>query len=92
MVRILILINKHMLEPTAIKRHYLWVLHKDAHDFTDEIIKIHRIRGTQAALVLREDASNSELKRVLGLFGLSQCGLWRGHFVLMVRNLVSQYA
>ena len=39
-VGVLVFVDKHMLEAATIELHHLWVLVENAHNFTNEVIKI----------------------------------------------------
>ena len=90
MVGVLVFVDKHMLKAAAIKLHYLWVLVKDAHHFPDEVIEVHRVRGTQAALIFLVHARHSELERILRPLCLRARLLWRDKLILAVGNLIRQ--
>ena len=90
MVGVLVLVDKHVLEAPAIEIHRLLVLGENPHHLTDEIIKVHGIGCTQAALVFGIYLSHGDLKRVLRLLCRLQRGFGPNEFVFVVRNLIGQ--
>ena len=75
MVGVLVLINKHVLKPAAVKVDHLRVLNEDTHDFTNKVIKVNGISSSQAALILRKDLRHRKRKWVLRLLCFCQSSL-----------------
>ena len=92
MVGVLVLINEHVAEALAVELRDLRVVREDAHDLTDEVVEVHRVRRAQALLVIRVHVRDGAVERIARLTRAVRRRVGADELVFVVRNLVGQHA